>query len=115
MKDPKVFLKVPSAAIYTSLKGGARAEKKRDFLVKFFQKVPKNAFLDCFSKFCLRRRNVGQNRDFLVMLAAWESSENQFGRHLKKGRQNFKKFLKIRPLPRENPRSAPVVELFFFN
>ena len=38
----------------------------------------------------------------------WESSKNQFGRPIKKGRQNFRKFFENPPLPlRENPRSAP--------
>ena len=47
LTDPKFFLKAPLAPIYTYFKG-ERAPKKRDFLVKFFQKLPKNAFLACF-------------------------------------------------------------------
>ena len=39
--DPKVFLKAP---IYTNFERGARA----DFLVKIFQKLPKNAFYGPF-------------------------------------------------------------------
>ena len=39
----------------------------------------------------------------------WDSSENQFGRPIKKSTKLSKFFLKIRPPPppRENPRSAP--------
>ena len=44
LTDPKIFLKVPLAPKYTNFEGGARAEKKRDFLVRNFQKVPQNAF-----------------------------------------------------------------------
>ena len=47
--DPKNFLKVPLAPIYTNFEG-ERAPKKRKFLVKIFQKVPENAFLACFFK-----------------------------------------------------------------
>ena len=37
--DPKKFLKAPSATICTKFEGGG-APKKRDFLVKIFQKMP---------------------------------------------------------------------------
>ena len=47
--DPKIFLKAPSAPIYTNFEG-ERAPKKRDFFVKIFQKLPKNGFFDCFIK-----------------------------------------------------------------
>ena len=47
--DPKVSLNAPSAPIYTNLKGGARAEKRR-FLINVFQKVLKNAFFGHFFK-----------------------------------------------------------------
>ena len=76
---------------------------------KIFLRAPKKGFFDCFffSKICLRRRKLRQNRGKTVL---WESSKNQFGRPKKKKvvkSQNFGKFfLKIRP-PRENPRSAP--------
>ena len=100
--DPKIFLKAPLAPIYTNFKG-ERAPKKRVFSVKIFRKVPKNGFFDCFSKICLRRRKLCQNRGKTVL---WESSKNQFGRPKKKGRQNFGKYFETPP-PRENPRSAP--------
>ena len=45
--DPKKFLKAPSPPIYTNFEGRVRA-KKRDFLVKTFQKVLKNAFFGLF-------------------------------------------------------------------
>ena len=62
--DPKMFLKALSPLMYTHFEGGAR-DKKRNFLVKFFQKVPKNFFFDLFfQKFCLWRRNFGQYRVF---------------------------------------------------
>ena len=38
--DPKIFLKAPSAPIYTNFEG-ERAPKKRNFFAKIFQKVPK--------------------------------------------------------------------------
>ena len=47
--DPKIFLKAPSAPIYTNFEG-ERAPKKRDFLSKFFKKCPKTAFFYCFFK-----------------------------------------------------------------
>ena len=59
--DPKIFLKAPSAPIYTNFEG-ERAPKKRNFFAKIFQKVPKNGFLTVFSKICLRRRKFCQNR-----------------------------------------------------
>ena len=48
-------------------------------------------FLACFSKFCLRRKNIDQNSGFLVL---WESSENQFDQPKK----NVDNFLKNPPL-----------------
>ena len=47
--DPKIFLKAPSAPIYTNFEG-ERAPKKRDFFVNIFQKLPKNGFFDGFFK-----------------------------------------------------------------
>ena len=47
--DPKNFLKASLASKYTSFRG-ERAPKKRDFLVKFFQKSLKKPFLGCFFK-----------------------------------------------------------------
>ena len=57
--DPKIFLKAPSAPIYLM---GEREPKKRNFLVKIFQKVPKNAFLDCFffQKFACNAESFGK-------------------------------------------------------
>ena len=55
--DPKNFLKAPVAPIYTSFEGGARVEK-RDFLVKIFQKVPKNAFFGLFFQNYGRARKI---------------------------------------------------------
>ena len=43
----KMFLKAPWAPKYTNFEGGGGA-KKRDFLVKTFQKVLKTLFLACF-------------------------------------------------------------------
>ena len=43
--DPNIFLKAPSAPIYANFEG-ERAPKKRNFFVKFFQKVPKNGLAD---------------------------------------------------------------------
>ena len=47
--DPKIFLKAPSAPIYTNFEG-VRAPKKTRKKRKIFQKVPKNGFFDCFLK-----------------------------------------------------------------
>ena len=52
--DPKNFLKAPLAPIYTYFRG-ERVPKKRNFFGQNFLKSAKNAFLACFSKFCLRR------------------------------------------------------------
>ena len=49
VSDLKIFLKAPLAPIYTNFEGGVRA-KKRNFLVKIFHKVPKNAFFGSFFK-----------------------------------------------------------------
>ena len=92
--DPLNFLKAPPAPIYTNFKREARAEKTRSF-GKQFEKIPKTAF---WSKFV-------QNR---VVLKLWESSENQFGRPVKRSTKFAKFFLKIRSPFLENPRSALV-------
>ena len=42
--DPKNFLKVPWAPIYTIFEGGAQAKKKRDFSVNIFKKCLKRFF-----------------------------------------------------------------------
>ena len=44
-----MFLKVSLAPKYTSFEGGVRAEKTQ-FLVKNFQKVPKNTLFGLFCK-----------------------------------------------------------------
>ena len=44
---PEIFLKAPLAPIYTNF-AGERAPQKRNFLMKIFQKVPKNGFFDLF-------------------------------------------------------------------
>ena len=91
--DPKIFLKTPSAPIYTNFEG-ERVPKKREI----FQKVPKNGFFDCFfKKIRLRRRKFSQNRGKTVL---WESSKNQFGRPKKKKVvEILENFLKIHPPP----------------
>ena len=56
---------------------GERAPKNAIFLVKVFQKMPKNAFLACFSQ------NFACGAEFFfqiwVFIVISESSENQFG------------------------------------
>ena len=47
MPDPKIFLKAPAAPIYANFEGEC-APKKRNFLVKLFQKLPINAFFGLF-------------------------------------------------------------------
>ena len=48
--DPKIFLKAPWVPIYTNFEGGSARQKNAIFLVKIFQKVPKNAFFGGFLK-----------------------------------------------------------------
>ena len=81
LTDPKPFLKATLAPIYTNFEGEARQKNAPKIVLK------------------VRRRKLGQNRDFLVF---WESSKNQFGRPKKKVDKIFEK-----SPPRENPRSAP--------
>ena len=45
--DPKKILKAPLAPIFINFEG-ERAQKKRVFLVKIFQKMPTNAFFGLF-------------------------------------------------------------------
>ena len=78
-------------------------QKKRDFLSKFFKKCPKTFLF--FQKFACGAENLAKigakqcfGRARKINLVDLKKKE--------KGRQNFGKFLKIRP-PRENPRSAP--------
>ena len=47
MMDPKKLLKALLAPLCTNLEGGVSAQKTL-FLVKFFQKVSKNAFFGLF-------------------------------------------------------------------
>ena len=96
--DPKIFLKAPSAPIYTNLEGECAPKKTQFFCQKFFKKCPKTAFLTVFLKICLRRRNFCQSRAKTVL---WESSKNQFGRPKKKKKvvKILENFSKIRPPP----------------
>ena len=48
LTDFKIFLRAPLAPIYTSFEGGGGRQKKRNFLVEIFQKVPKNAIFGLF-------------------------------------------------------------------
>ena len=52
-------------------------------------------------------REVQKIRYKVGFIVICESSENNFDRPKKKGRQNFQHVLKIRPSPQENPRSGP--------
>ena len=107
--DPKIFLKAPSAPIYTNFEG-ERAPKSAIFLSTFFKKCPKTAFLTVFSEICLRRRKFSQNGGKKVL---WESSKNQFGRPKKKKVVKiFDFFLKIRPPPLEKILDPPLIPHF---
>ena len=77
---------------------------KRDFLVKIFQKLPKNAFFSRFFKIFPAAHKILTKQSLLVI---WESSENHFGRPRKKGSTKFSKFFWKSFPSRENPRSAP--------
>ena len=72
LTDLKNFPKAPLAPIYFR----ERAPKKRNFLVKIFQKVPRNAFLACF----LKNLPAVQKKWSKWGSNLRESSENQFGR-----------------------------------
>ena len=89
--DPKIFLKAPLAPIYTNFEG-ERAPKKRDFLVKIFQKVPKNAFFGLFFQiFACGAKNFAKTG---TKPCIRESSKNQFGRPKKKVDKIFEIFWK---------------------
>ena len=90
---PKNFLRVP---IYA---------KNAIFWSKFSKKCLKTLFLASFSKFCLRPRKFDQNR---VCLMLWNSSENQFGRPQKKGRQSFRKLFENPPPPPSRKSCPPL-------
>ena len=91
----KIFLKASTVPMYTNFFGGGGggecAPEKTQFFGQNYPKCLKRLLWPVFfSKFCLRRIKLGQNRVFLML---WESSENQFGQP-KKSRANFRKFLK---------------------
>ena len=46
--DPRIFLKAHLAPVYENFEGGSAHRKIRNFLVKIFQKLPKNAFFGLF-------------------------------------------------------------------
>ena len=50
--------------IYTNFEGGARAEKRGDFLVEIFQKVLQNAFLAFFRNFACGAENFAKTGSF---------------------------------------------------
>ena len=92
--DPKIFLKVPSAPIYTNFEG-ERAPEKNDF-PKNFQKVRKNAFFALFF----------QNFDCSAENFAKIGAKQCFGRARKInqfGRPKKKKVVKIFDFFFENP------------
>ena len=78
-----MFQKAPLGQFILHLRG-ERAPKKRDCLVRVFQKLPKNAFRPVFSKFCLRAEILAKTGSFNSLL--WESLKNQFDGPKKKGR-----------------------------
>ena len=55
--NAKLFLNSPLAPIYTKFDGGADT-KKRNFLVRIFQKVRKNAFFACFFKILSQTQEI---------------------------------------------------------
>ena len=77
--DCKNFLKMPLALLYSIFGGRARA-KKRNFLVRLFQKVTRTPFSACFSKVRWRWRKFGQSWAYIGI---WLSSDNQFAIDLK--------------------------------
>ena len=94
--------------IYTYFEGGARI-KKCEFLVKFFQKDPKNDFFFClFSNICLRRRKFNQNEVFIVI---WESSKNHLVRPKKKFDKIFEIFFENSPPPLEKILDPPLSQM----
>ena len=84
---------------YILILRGDRAPKKPNFSVKIFQKVPKNAFFGLFFQ------NSACGAKNLTKIG----TKPCFGRARKINLVDLKNFfLKIRPPPRENPRSAPI-------
>ena len=79
MADPEIFRKAPLASTYTNFLREERAPKKRAFLVKNFQKVPKNAafFVLSLDEVGKKSYDVGCN------------SSTNFGDRLKKIRKKF--------------------------
>ena len=102
-----MFLKAPSAPLYTNFEGGARA-KKRNFFCKYFQKLPENGFFGqfFFQKFVCSAENLAKTRTKSYLGSAQKMNSVD----LKKGQQKFR-FFKKTPLPRENPRSAPAYSI----
>ena len=95
--EPKIFLKAPLTPICTNFEGEARAEK-RVFLVKIFQKLPKNAFfgLFFFQNFACGVENCTLNQGLFSALGefkifVWLTNG-------KKIDKIFKKFWKSAPL-----------------
>ena len=113
--DPKIFLKAPLAPIYTNFQGGARAQKTRFFRQNFpmrkcRQNFSKNFLFGLvFSKLCLRRRKIGQNRVFLLL---WKSLENQFDRSKKKSTEFSEIFESLPPL--EKILDPPLFTVFIY-
>ena len=95
--DPKIFLKTPSAAIYTNFEVGARAEKTQLFGQNFPKSALKRLF-DCFFKFLPAAQKIlpkkGPNH-------AKGELKNLYLVDLKKKKvvKIFDFFLKIRPPP----------------
>ena len=84
-----------SANIYKFWGGSARRKNSIFFWSKFSKKCLKSVFWLDLKKNCQRRRNIDQNRLFLVL---WQCSENQFSRP-KKCQQNVRNFFENPPTP----------------
>ena len=55
-----MFLKAPSAPIYTNFEGERAPKKNAIFLSTFFKKCPKTAFLTVFQKFACGADNFAK-------------------------------------------------------
>ena len=69
--------------------------------------MPKNVFFGLFFKILPAAQKHLPQQGLWVFLVLCESSENQFGRPKKKGRQNFQKIFENPPPASRKSRSAP--------
>ena len=101
--EPKIFLKAP---IYTNF--AERVPKTNAiFLSKFSKKFPKTAFLPVFQKFACGAEKLAKTARLFSALGELRKSLLV---DPKKGRPNFRLFLKIRPYPPPPPPFEKILD-----